>query len=75
LLPGSRSEVDAVVRETQHAMRDASETVLSGFPLRTEAKVVRYPERYSDPRGAPMWQTVRTVLEQLPPTALDVEPF
>jgi hypothetical protein len=39
-------------------MRRASEVVLGGFPLRTEAKVVNYPNRYMDERGRKMWDTV-----------------
>ena len=62
VLVESRSEdIDGVVARTQAAMQRASELVLSGFPLRTEAKVVRYPERYVDPRGERMWQTVHAL--------------
>jgi hypothetical protein len=50
--------IDAVVRRTQETMRQASEIVLAGFNLRTDAKVVRHPERYMDPRGEVMWKTV-----------------
>jgi len=50
--------IDEAVAATQQAMREASEIVLSGFALRTDAKVVRYPERYSDKRGQVMWETV-----------------
>ena len=39
-------------------MQKASEIVLDGFPLRTEAKTIRHPERYSDKRGKAMWEIV-----------------
>src|SRR5262249_34365810 len=45
------------------AMREASELVLPDFPLRTDAKLVRYPDRYSDPRGTKMWGTVLGLLD------------
>jgi hypothetical protein len=32
-------------------MAEASRVVLSGFELRSDAKVVRHPDRYTDPRG------------------------
>jgi DNA polymerase I-like protein with 3'-5' exonuclease and polymerase domains len=51
-------EIDGVVAETQRAMRDASLLVLPGFPLRTEAKVFRWPERFVDDRGLKMWEKV-----------------
>ena len=39
-------------------MAKASRVVLDGFELRTDVNVVRYPDRYQDPRGAVMWQRV-----------------
>jgi hypothetical protein len=63
--------IDSVVAQTQAAMETASELVLPGFPLRTEAKIVRYPERYQDPRGVQMWETVQSILRE---TAMEV-PF
>ena len=39
-------------------MAQASELVLDGFILRTDTKIVRYPERYSDKRGEAMWNRV-----------------
>jgi hypothetical protein len=39
---------------TQELMALASETVLDGFRLCSEAKVVRFPDRYMDERGEKM---------------------
>ena len=40
-------------------MREASRVVLGGVvELGSDAKVVRWPERYSDKRGEMMWETV-----------------
>jgi hypothetical protein len=58
LVEGPADGIGDVVDATMRAMREASELVLPGFPLRSEAKVVRHPERYSDPRGERMWQAV-----------------
>jgi hypothetical protein len=30
------------------AMDEAARAVLDGFPIQTEAKIVRYPDRYMD---------------------------
>ena len=62
LVEGPTDGIEAVVAETQRAMREASELVLPGFPLRTDAKVVRYPDRYMDDRGRGMWETVCRLL-------------
>jgi hypothetical protein len=43
---------------TRTAMAEASKVVLDGFALRTDAKVINYPGRYTDPRGAVMWDRV-----------------
>ena len=51
----------------QDAMREASELVLPGFPLRTDANIVRYPDRYSDPRGTRMWDAVRKIVAEMTP--------
>jgi DNA polymerase I len=40
------------------AMSEASMFVLGGFELATDVKVVRWPDRYVDPRGQEMWNRV-----------------
>jgi hypothetical protein len=40
----------------------ASRVVLDGFELRTEATLVRHPDRYQDPRGALMWDRVMRLI-------------
>jgi hypothetical protein len=64
LVEASDVEMEAVVAQTQALMQQASLLVLPDFPLRTEAKIVRYPERYQDPRGVQMWETVQAILEE-----------
>jgi len=46
------------IAHTQEAMREASQTILNGFELRTEAKIIVSPDRYTDVRGITMWRTV-----------------
>jgi DNA polymerase-1 len=58
LIEAPADEIEAAVETTQAVMRKASEIVLDGFPLRTEAKIVRHPDRYSDKRGKAMWEVV-----------------
>lgn len=59
-------EIDQAVEETQEIMQKASEIVLNGFSLRTDAKIVKYPNRYSDKRGQAMWQAVRELCGRSP---------
>jgi DNA polymerase I len=63
LIEAPLRDLDAAIAQTEACMRRAGEIVLQGFPLRTEAVRFPSPERYSDPRGTVMWQTVQTLLQ------------
>jgi DNA polymerase I len=65
LIEDSIEDIDEVVRKTQEAMREASEVILRGFSLRTEADIVRWPHRYVDERGVSMWRTVTSILSEM----------
>ncbi len=56
--------LEADVAAMRSAMAEASRIVLDGFELGTDAEVVRYPDRYMDPRGAVMWAKVMGLLEE-----------
>ena len=62
LIEAPLAELDEAVARTQAIMKSASAQVLNGFELNSDAKVVRYPDRYMDPRGAGMWNTVMGLL-------------
>ncbi len=68
LVEGADAEIDDDVRATQAAMQEASATVLDGFVLRTDVKVIRYPDRYMDPRGEKMWNLVGQLLNECDPS-------
>ena len=57
--------IEAAVAQVQELMAVASEIVLGGFRLRSDAAIVRYPERYMDERGTRMWNTVTQILEEI----------
>jgi DNA polymerase I len=44
------------------AMAEASRAVLGGFEVRTDVKIIRYPDRYTDPRGTVMWDRVMKLI-------------
>ena len=56
--------IEADVAGMRAAMDEAARAVLDGFPIATEAKIVRYPDRYMDNRGAVMWRRVMRLLAQ-----------
>jgi DNA polymerase-1 len=63
--PGDRLEEDVV--RMRAAMAEASRFVLAGFELATDVKVVRWPDRYSDPRGSEMWDRVCNLVLPIKP--------
>lgn len=65
LIEAPLEELDDTVERTKKAMSDASAAVLDGFKLRTDVKIVRYPNRYSDGRGVKMWETVNRIMERI----------
>lgn len=67
LIEAPLGQLDEAIIETQNAMAKASEVVLGGFRLRSDAKVIRYPDRYEDERGKEMWETVWQVINEMPP--------
>jgi DNA polymerase I len=61
--PLDRLEDD--VARMQDCMAEASRVVLDGFELRSDAKLVRYPDRFMDEaRGGVMWDRVMRLLTE-----------
>jgi DNA polymerase I len=54
--------LEANIEAMRAAMAEASRIVLAGFELGTDVKVIRYPDRYMDPRGAVMWARVMELI-------------
>jgi DNA polymerase I-like protein with 3'-5' exonuclease and polymerase domains len=67
LIEAPLHEIDERVEELQACMREASRIVLGGvLELGSDAKVVRWPERYTDERGG-MWETAVRLLDMAAP--------
>jgi len=60
--PLDRLEAD--IGGMRAAMTKAAGIVLNGFELHTDATVIRYPDRYSDPRGRMMWNQVMSLISR-----------
>jgi hypothetical protein len=58
LIEADGLDLEDAVAQTQDVMRRASRLVLDGFELRSEVKVLDWPNRYEDPRGRVMWELV-----------------
>ena len=65
LIEAPLGDLERAVATTLSAMERASRLVLAGFSLRADASLVRSPDRYTDPRGQRMWDTVWDILAEL----------
>jgi hypothetical protein len=64
LIEADADAIDAEVARMQKIMRQASLAVLPGFPLRTDVRIIHYPDRFLVEQGKPMWRTVRRLLRE-----------
>jgi DNA polymerase-1 len=69
LIEAPIDRIEADVALTQEIMRRASRVVLNADPygpyeLRTDATIIRHPDRFSDKRGRQIWADVLNLLEQ-----------
>ena len=75
LVEAPLAELDEAVARTQTIMKAASAQVLNGFELNSDAKVVRYPGRYMDPRVVGMWNTMMGLLAACRTGFKDLDPL
>lgn len=64
LMTAPEDQIEEHVAALQSAMAEASRIILHGFELRSDTKIIRCGERYSDPRGVAMWERVTKLLMQ-----------
>jgi hypothetical protein len=65
--PVERFEDD--ITKMRAAMIEDSCAVLDGFELRIDVHIVKFPERYMDPRGEVMWNRVQDLIAKRQQTA------
>jgi DNA polymerase I-like protein with 3'-5' exonuclease and polymerase domains len=65
LIEAPTDQIDEAVSITRGLMAEAVAAVLgSAVWIDTDVDIVRYPERYSDPRGAVMWDRVMDLISR-----------
>ena len=62
LIAAPLERLDADVEQMRSIMSQAGSAVTGGLDIRTDAKVVRCPDRYMDERGQKMWNRVMAAL-------------
>jgi hypothetical protein len=58
LIEAPLSQLDDRVAEMRELMSRAGQAVTGGLDIRTDAEVIRFPNRYMDERGKAMWEKV-----------------
>jgi hypothetical protein len=69
LLEAQEDRIEADVALMREIMRRASRVILNPtadgtIELRTDAKIIRYPDRFTDSRGTELWETVLKLLAE-----------
>ena len=64
LVIAPEDQIEKVVKRTRELMAEASAEVLGGHPLKTDAEIFIYPERFPEPRGEAVWNMVQEFLEK-----------
>jgi DNA polymerase I len=67
LIEAPLGQIEEEVLNTRRAMAEASESVLGGFQLRSDVKMINHPDRYADERGIHMWDTVQRAIRNFSP--------
>ena len=65
LIESAADDLEDVAQEARRQMERASEIVLQGYRIRTEARLLRHPDRLIEDRGQAMWHRVITILNRL----------
>jgi DNA polymerase I len=66
LIECDEEETYEIILKAQKLMTEASTIVLGpGNSIKTEADVIKYPDRYSDPREVENWNKVLRIVEQI----------
>jgi DNA polymerase-1 len=66
LIAAPLDRLEADVAHMRDLMTRAGRTVTGGLDVRTDAMIVRYPDRYMDDGGSPMWNRVMRLIDSLP---------
>jgi hypothetical protein len=65
LIEASLDELESTILDAQRAMEEASQIVLDGFSLRSDAFVIHHPDRFLEERGREMWDSVWRIIGNL----------
>jgi len=62
LIEAPSEKINQRTEEMRSIMAEASRIVLGNLSLKTDYKIVHFPDRYMDPRGKGMWEKVSSLI-------------
>jgi len=65
LIEAPEDQIDDAVFVAQSCMEEASAILLDGFKLASDARVIRYPNRFHDDSGQHFWDRVMAILARI----------
>ena len=66
LIEDKEKNINKTTKLAQECMKEASRKVL-GLTIKTDAKIIRYPNRYMDERGEKMWNDIIDLIKNINP--------
>ncbi len=66
LIESSIETIEEDVKKAQYYMKLAALKIIN-FAIETEADIIKYPDRYTDPRGAVMWEKIWKIMDEISP--------
>ena len=66
LVSDSVDQIEVTVAKTRLCMAEASQIVLGGHALKTDAKTFSHPQRFQENRGIEVWEMLQGDLKRNP---------
>jgi hypothetical protein len=64
LIEAPIDQIEGETQTMQEYMDTAAQKVLNGFSIRSEAKIIKFPDRFVDERGILMWNNVMKLINK-----------
>lgn len=66
MIESSSQKIETDTELLQQIFTEAGQIVLNGFPLKSDAQIIKYPGRYMDEKGQSMWEQITEILKDFP---------
>ena len=74
LIEAAEEDIEDAVATARSCMAEASRVVLGGLEVGTDMKIVKYPDRYEDPRGRDLFDRIVSLLDKIDSETVEIQP-